>query len=142
MKILQIAAIIFVSAISAKAGGIIGSWCNNSGCSSYLSVGSYSVYSWAGGAAAGDVMLATVRLKKYTGDTSGFDFCVKDVVSGVRHYLIQNVSGAFSGQISQVWTQPNSTTGFDVVPSVAGSTIIDIGFGELQIYNLTALGLA
>ena len=46
MKILQIAAIIFASAISAKAGGIIGSWCNNSGCSSSLSVGSYSVNGW------------------------------------------------------------------------------------------------
>lgn len=43
MKILQIAAIIFAVAISAKSGGSIGSWCNNSECSSSLSAGSYSI---------------------------------------------------------------------------------------------------
>lgn len=103
--------------------------------------GGYAVFNWGGASSAGDVILATAKLRKSMSDASTFDFYVGDSV-GNRHYLTKNLGGSWTDRFAVMWTQPVASGSFNVVASFTGSTSINVGFGEVQIYNLTKLGLA
>ena len=99
------------------------------------------VFNWGGSANAGDVMLATAKLRKAVTDASAFDFHIQDSASN-RHYVTQNLAAAWTDRFAIMWTQRVASTTFNFTASFTGSTSINLGFGEIQIYNLTALGLA
>ena len=101
MKIKSCIIAIMSAALIANAGGTLSQWCNNSGCSSSLSSGSYSISGWNGLYSGFKVNVHTYAV----GDTAAF--YLADANGVAKSDVVTVVNGASSyalaGGIERHW---------------------------------------